>query len=138
MGCCRWTYNAALAHIKDGKDHKKTFYWLRNRFVNSSNVTSSNKFLLETPKHVREGAVKDLALAFSLNFKIKRKNPDHKFFIHFRKKRDTQSIVIPKDAFKQRDNGVVLYPQMLSDLPIIHILPKHDCRLSIDLSLIHI
>jgi len=132
MGCCRWTYNQALAYINDGKEHKKTFYWLRNRFVNASNVKPSSKFLLETPKHVREGAVKDLALAFSNNFKRKKKDPGHTFSIRFRKKKDAQSIVIPKSAFVQKGNGVVMYPQMLTKEPLVHIMPKHDCRLSID------
>jgi len=132
MGCCRLTYNTALGHIKDGKEHKYSFYWLRNRFVNEDNIPKSKQFLLQTPKHVREGAVKDLAQAYAVNFKVKKKNPKHTFDIRFRRKKDTQSIVIPKDAFKQRENGVVLYPKMLSPDPIIDIMPTRDCRLSID------
>lgn len=132
MGCCRWTYNAALAHIKDGKEHQKTFYWLRNRFVNECNISAANGFLLDTPKHVREGAIKDLAQAYMVNFKVRKKNPSHTFDIRFRKKRDTQSIVIPKEAFKQKENGVVLYPTMLSKDPLLDHMPSHDCRLTID------
>ena len=133
IGCCRWTYNEALAYIKKN-DHQKTFYWLRNRFVNECNISSGARFLLETPKHVREGAVKDLAQAFKVNFKVKRKNPAHTFDIKFRKKSDVQSIVIPKHAFgKVKDgSGYALYPQMLSKDPIIGFQPLHDCRLSID------
>jgi putative transposase len=132
MGCCRWTYNAALAHIKSGKEHQKTFYWLRNRFVNECNISAANGFLLDTPKHVREGAIKDLAQAYAINFKVRKRNPSHRFDIRFRKKRDTQSIVIPKDAFKQREDGVVLYPTMLSKDPLIDHVPSHDCRLTLD------
>ena len=69
MGCCRKTYNDALAYTRrQGVDHEKTFYWLRNRFVNESNVPWKYKFLLQTPKHVREGAVKDLSQAYAINF----------------------------------------------------------------------
>lgn len=132
MGCCRLTYNTALAYIKSGKQHKKTFYWLRNRFVNESNVDPSQMFLLETPKHVREGALKDLATAYKANFEVRKRNPSHTFDITFRRKKDVQSIVIPKDAFKRKENGVVLYPSMLSKDPIIDFMPTHDCRLSID------
>jgi len=134
MGCCRLTYNTALAHIKAGKQHKKTFYWLRNRFVNSCNIPLSRKFLEETPKHVREGAIKDLAQAYAVNFTVRKKNQHHTFDIRFRKKKDHHSIVIPKDAFKETDKGLVLYPTMLTKDPIeeLKTKPKHDCRLSID------
>ena len=132
MGCCRLTYNTALAYIKSGKEHKKNFYWLRNRFVNESNVTPKQDFLLETPKHVREGAIRDLAKAYEANFTVRKKNPSHTFDIQFRKKKDIQSIVIPKDAFKQKENGVVLFPQKLSKDAIVDFMPAHDCRLSID------
>ena len=133
IGCCRWTYNAALAYVKSKNYHKKTFFWLRNRFVNESNVAPAHKFLLETPKHVREGAIKDLAQAYATNFKLMRKNTNHRFDIRFRKKKDNHGIVIPKDAFKElKGGGVALYPKMLSSDPIIDQKPTHDCRLSID------
>ena len=133
IGCCRWTYNAALAYIKADKIHRKTFYWLRNRFVNESNIAPAHRFLIETPKHVREGAVKDLAQAFATNFKLKKKNPSHKFDVQFRKKRDNHAIMIPKDAFAAvKDGGFALYPRMLSSDPILYHKPTHDCRLSLD------
>lgn len=132
MGCCRWTYNAALAYTQRDVYHKKTFYWLRNRFVNECNIPPSQSFLLDTPKHVREGAIKDLSQAFKINFQVRKKNPSHTFSVKFRKKNDDQSIVIPKNAFKQRENGVALYPTMLSNEPLISFIPTYDCRLSMD------
>jgi putative transposase len=115
-------------------EHKKSFYWLRNRFVNECNIAPSCRFLLDTPKHVREGAVKDLAQAYKVNFSVKRKNPEHTFDLKFRKRKDVQSIVIPKSAFTEvKDGGgFAVYPKMLSKDPLVSFKPLHDCRLSID------
>ena len=61
FGAVRWTYNAALERIKAGKADKKNLFWLRNRFVNKANIPNSRAWLHECcPKHVREGAIKDL------------------------------------------------------------------------------
>lgn len=138
MGCCRATYNTALAHIKDGKRHQKTFYWLRNRFVNESNIPPSKRYLLDCPKHVREGAVKDLSQAFMVNFKVRKKNPQHTFDVHFRRRKDSHSIVIPKASMKRTYSGVCFYPTLLSKEPIQLLHggtidhPTSDCRLSLD------
>jgi putative transposase len=108
---------------------------LRNRFVNESNVAWKNRFLLQTPKHVREGAIKDLSQAFAVNFKVKKKNSNHHFFIRFRKKKDVQSIVIPKTYFKILDNGTAtFYPKMLTSKGFFKMtsMPTSDCRLSTD------
>lgn len=90
--------------------------------------------MLECPKHVREGAVKDLSQAYATNFAKRKKNPNHAFHIRFRSRKEVQSIVIPKDAFKAKEAGVVLYPSMFSDRPILprHLMPRADCRLVLD------
>ena len=133
IGCCRWTYNEALAYIKNGHEHKLTFFWLRNRFVNECNVPPKATFLLQTPKHVREGAIKDLVQAYVTNFKKRKIDPSHNFEIKFRKKKDCQSIIIPKSAFvKSNSGGFMLYPTMFSKRAIVDTAPAHDCRLSID------
>lgn len=138
MGCTRLTYNNALAHIKDGKFHKKTMFWLRNRFVNECNVNPAQKFLIDTPKHVREGACQDLAAAYKSNFQRMKTKPGHKFDMHFRRKKDVQSMAIPKASMRIVGSGIVIYPKMLSkdpikttsDKPLLAI--KQDCRLSMD------
>jgi putative transposase len=136
MGVCRLTYNTALSYIRDGKQHKKNFYWLRNRFVNASNIPPSKGFILDVPKHVREGAVKDLATAFKGNFTKKSNDPRHTFCIRFRSKKDIQSIVIPKANVRVAPSGLVIYPRSLSSKPIhTHRAipqPQADCRLSLD------
>jgi len=132
MGSCRLTYNMALAYIKEEKEHKKTFYWLRNRFVNECNVQRDKAFLLETPKHVREGAIKDLVMAYKTNFSKKKKDPGHTFDIRFRSRKETQSITIPKASFVQKEGGVCMYPRFLGTAPLIDFIPTHDCKLVLD------
>jgi transposase len=97
FGCVRATYNAALERRKT---HPKSTpinkFWLRNRFVNACNVPVAKRYLLDTPKHVREGAIEDLVLAYKTNFAKRAMNPQHTFDISFRsKKADEQSILIP-------------------------------------------
>ena len=139
MGCCRFTYNAALAHIKAGKYHKKNLYWLRNRFVTACNVQPAHRFLLDTPKHVRDGACKDLETAYKANFARMKTKPTHRFDIRFRCKKDTQSIVIPKASVRVADGGgILIYPRKHSAAPIRTTSRQrfseiqHDCRLSRD------
>lgn len=132
MGTCRLTYNMALGYINDGHEHKKTFYWLRNRFVTACNVPAAKSFLLDTPKHVREGTVKELAMAFKTNFAKRKKNSSHRFQIRFRSKKDVQSITIPKASFVEKNGGVCFYPRFLGDSPLLHFIPAHDCKLVLD------
>lgn len=139
MGTCRFTYNKALAYTREHVHHKKSFYWMRNRFVNKSNVSFRERFLLETPKHVREAAVKDLSVAFSANFSKKRNGSIDRFQIRFRTKREHQSMLIPKAAFKPCEAGhLSFYPRFLkSPIRLSQTkkripLPEHDCRLTFD------
>ena len=43
----------------------------------------------------------------------------------FQEKKDAQSIVIPKSAFVQKDNGVVMYPQMLTKEPLVDYITDY-------------
>lgn len=136
MGVCRLTYNTALAYIKSGKQHRKHWYWLRNRFVNECNVPKDKQYILDTPKHVRESALKDLSKAYVANFAVQKKNPNRKFDMQFRSKKKQNSCTIPKDHIKVTDNGIVIYPKMLSKDPIPIsgkiCQPTGDCRLTQD------
>lgn len=108
--------------------------------MNSSN-NENRPWLLETPKHVREGAMKDLADAYKVNFKLKSKNAHHKFDLKFRRKNEVQSIVIPHASIKEWSvDGVVFYPTVIgkekvkfaSTLKECFSKPDKDCRLSMD------
>ena len=131
FGCVRKTYNLALAGIKE-KQYPIDRYWLRNRFVNACNVSKQHRYLLETPKHVREGAVDELVDAFKINFK--RESP---FEIKFRSKKKDQSIVIPHSSISSyKNNNLRLYPTMLSSslkmYAKINITFDYDCRMEMN------
>eukprot|EP00798_Chlamydomonas_sp_ICE-L_P023202 gene23202-30417_t len=130
----------ALYRINTRPNTPKSMYWLRNRFVNACNIPKSMAFLLDTPKHVREGAVADLALPFKTNFARHRTDTSHRFRISYRTKKSDQSIVIPKSAIKLIDQGkeMRVYPKMLSaaikhrqlHLPEGMTSVPSDCRLT--------
>lgn len=117
FGCCRKTYNWALDRIKHQEEGEKSpinLVELRKRFVNAESVPDSMKYLLECPKHVRDGALVDLVGAFSTNFKKRAKNPDHTFDIHFRSKKENQSIAIPGASLEDRQT-VKMFPTFLKN-----------------------
>jgi putative transposase len=141
FGSVRYTYNWALGCIKKKPtEYRKTDpYWLRKRFVNECNIPKDKQFLLDTPKHVRDTAITDLALAFKTNFA-----KDSFFDIQFRRKKDgNQSITIPYDAIKEWDAQVgdlKMYPTYLKNKIAFHTrknsrVPKtigYDCKLLLD------
>ena len=150
FGCVRKTYNLALEALKTRKWKSGVIlnkFWLRDRFVSAHNVPSRFKYLLDTPKHVREHAVFDLFNAYTTNFKKRKKQPDHVFDIKFRSKKDSQAIVIPKDAIKTlKDGSVVMFPRMFRGVlkavkrfrgreqAVLSPTKRltHDCRLVMD------
>lgn len=131
FGCVRKTYNLALDRIRS-KNHPIDRFWLRNRYVNACNVSKSQNWLLETPKHVREGAIDDLVDAYKVCF-----GKGDRFEMKFRRKKDVQSIVIPSSSIKSFDNGVLkIYPNMLpgkleAEIPE-GLKFDYDCRMMLD------
>ena len=106
FGSVRHTYNWVLSCIKlKPKQYKKTdMIWLRKRFINSCNIPKSKKFLLDTPKSLRDSAIIDLANAYKSNFTVQKKDPSHTFELKFRKKSDSQSLTITSEQIKNWDN----------------------------------
>jgi putative transposase len=141
FGCVRVTYNWALGCIKKNpKEYKKTdTIWLRKRFINECNIPKDKRFLLDTPKHVRDTAIKDLTLAFETNF-----TKGGSFDIKFRSKKEgNQSITIPYDAIKQwnkAEGEIKMYPSYLKNKILFHTRKnqktpdtiQHDCKLLLD------
>jgi putative transposase len=141
FGSARFTYNWALGCIKDKpKEYKKTdLYWLRKRFINECNIPKDRRFLLDTPKHVRDGAIADLTMAYKVNFA-----KGTSFEIKFRKKKDgNQSITIPSDAIKLWDmekGEMKMYPTYLKNKIAFHVKRnqkapqniEYDCKLLLD------
>jgi putative transposase len=122
-------------------------YQLRNRFVTAAAIPACKSFLLSTPKHVREGALSDLATAFESNFEKKRIDPSHTFTVQYRSRKQQQAITIPHDAIKaitsEEQPSVSMYPTYLKNRIRISIrrrdmaagaVPefKYTCKLTLD------
>jgi hypothetical protein len=145
FGACRYTYNECVAllnkvgRIPTGKDWTQ---WLCNRFTINENNQGKNKWLTKTPKHVRDGAVKDFVAALKAAHTNKKKGNIQKFRMGFRKKSDSeQSISIQRKISGLRidEHGVHMYEskkqgakyftgpletrQSLDDVSV-----NHDCR----------
>lgn len=151
FGTCRLTYNRALAFLKS-VEYKTAPYcwrhtWLRNRFCDSCNIPNKLRFLEDTPKHIRDYAVRDLVNAYASNFAKRQKNPNHTFDISYKKKKDVQTITIEYTAIKMllQDNTdsnnyseLKMYPRVLKgvlryclrNMPVEKI--TYDCRLQMD------
>lgn len=75
---------------------------IRDKFVTAKNNEwfSDKKWMSETPKDIRAGAVEDLMDARNVAFINKRKGNIKKFHLNFRKKGEDKSIKIPSSAIK--------------------------------------
>jgi putative transposase len=141
FGSVRYTYNWALECIKaKPKEYKINMIWLRKRFINFCNIPKDKKFLLDTPKSIRDNAVSDLQDAFKSNFAIKKKKPSHTFDIKFRKKKDAQAITITSEQIKHWDTAkteFTMFPTFLKNKIKFHVkknksIPSnisYDCKL---------
>ena len=141
FGSVRLTYNWALSCLKTKP--REYFYditWLRKRFVNKVNIPKKYNFLLNTPKHVRDSAIKDLVEGFYTNMKKKRNDSSHKFEMKFRKKKESQAFTIPKEALKIVKQGELkCYPTYLQNVLRFHTRFykqldhfDYDCKMIID------
>jgi hypothetical protein len=120
---------------------------LRKRFIDACNIPKSKFFLLDTPKDVRDTALKDLTDAYKNNFAMRRKNPSHYFEMKFRTKKEAQSITISHNVIKQlvlgedtQDGELKMYPTFLKNKIKFHVrknrksIPRidNDCKLILD------
>lgn len=146
IGTVRYTYNWVLScYKKKPKEYKLDEYWLRKRFVNEVNIPKDRQWILDTPKHVRDGAIKDFVVGCKNNLEKRKEDPNFQFDMKFRSKKDkNQSIVIPYDAIKawKMDpensrgefkmyptyikNSILFYTRKNTELPSTI---KHECRL---------
>jgi IS605 OrfB family transposase len=158
----RKTYNAALSYLntqrkkkgKKGKRPELSQYTLRDRFVTAASIPKEMSYLLDCPKHVRDGALEDLVAAFKTNYQKLKLDAKHKFEVKFRsKKADEQAIVIPPDSIKkilmdkkkceEKQNdvwSVTMYPTYLKNAIKIRVRKQdtmidnivNQCRLQLD------
>lgn len=144
FGSVRFTYNWALSCMKAKPyEYRINAIWLRKRFVNKCNIGTKKRFLLDTPKHIRDSAIMDLVEAYKSNFTKKKKDKGHQFEMHFRTKKKAQSITIPSEQLKlwDVDNGELkMYPTFLVNKIKFHVrklrtMPEkvvNDCKLILD------
>lgn len=122
FGCYRMTYNMALSALKTNwANTPLNEYWLRDRFVTKKNIPKELNFLLETPKHIREGAIKELVTAYKVNLNKRREDPNFRFNIQFKSKKTKDStILIPSSGMKIVEDGetaksIRMYPTILKN-----------------------
>jgi len=113
FGSARYTYNMALDAVEN-LGMAINFISLRNRWVTKRNLLKDFKFkdkgwLFDTPKHIREGAIRDLVHAYETNFAKKKTNPKHHFKIKHRIKKDLEnSIVLDRQNLSFSADGTQL------------------------------
>jgi putative transposase len=143
FGACRFTYNECVNLLNTvGSIPTKNdwFQWLRNRFVTNKNIQGRKTWLLDTPKHTREGAVKDFVAAYKAAITNRKRKNIERFRMGFRRKDDgQQSILVQRGATQLSidDHGVHLYKRSLGGPlatrqpvnPRLDVSINHDCRL---------
>jgi putative transposase len=108
FGTARWTYNQCLTRVQNKECKPTRSGGLREAVVNDTNYTDMNQWVLKTPRDVRAGAYQDLIDAFASNEAKQQKNPEHKYRVAFRSRKDPQErIYIDKRRYRR---GVV-YPK---------------------------
>lgn len=140
MGTARYVYNRALHACKTEEDTHYNAIALKKRFVtrkynNGIINTNVEDWELETPKDVRDGALRDLQKAFSTNLKDY-KCKGKRFRMRYKKKKTFSAIVIPKTAIEVVDGKLSIYPtytkhgiRVSKDKFFKTIRFDHDCRL---------
>jgi putative transposase len=132
FGTARWTYNRCLDLVNNKTCRPTMSGGLREAVVNDGNYANRDAWVLDCPRDIRAGAYNDLLEAYKSNFAKQRLNPQHKFEIHYRSRKDPQeSIYIDKRAY--RGNGII-YPSKFGKVPFRSSEPlplhlQHDARL---------
>lgn len=145
FGCVRYTYNWALSCIQSNpKEYQWNEVFLRKRFINECNIPKKARFLLDTPKHVRDSAIFDLVDGFKVNRRKQTEDPTHTFSMKFRKKKEIQSFTIPRDSIKSWDverGETLVYPTFLRNTLKFQLRKyfktvitniQYDCKLTMD------
>lgn len=137
MGVCRYVYNHALASIKRG-ENKYNFQQLRNEFVTHKRAGVINDkvhdWMLEVPKDIRAGALRDLVKGFSSSLALLKSGHIKYFRMRYREKRKDASMEIPKSAISIGKklsiyNTYLSLIKMSKDKCLKNIEITHDCRL---------
>lgn len=130
----RYVYNQALEKIKSGEEIN--FFKLRNKFVTAKN-NNIEDWLLETPKDIRAGAIRDLVKSYKVGFSQLKSRLITKFQMNYCKRKNMPSIEIPKTAITLESGALYMYKRFINDKirlgkrEKLKISIDYDCRLQI-------
>jgi IS605 OrfB family transposase len=138
FGTTRYTYNMAL-DATERQGMSKNEFRLSDKFVIKKNVLKNGRldpnvqeWLLNTPKHVRHGAIRDLKKAYTTEFSKCAADPKHHFQMKFKSKKNVSSIEIDSTFISvagkyenDAENSFRLYPTFLKS-PILYNLEQSN------------
>lgn len=126
------TKNYYINLIKEKNKIKKE----KTKEMKSEKNNIVNEWELNTPKEIRAYAIDELCNAYKTAFENLKKKNILTFDIKFRKKKDCNSITIPKNLIKLKDNNIFLAPTFLGKNKKIKFYNKnknfkieHNCKI---------
>jgi putative transposase len=115
IGTTRYIYNRVLHHLKsnnisriDKKELQKLF--ITKEYRNGTINSNINDWELETPKDIRNGAIRDIFKAYKTCFSQLDSGYIDRFKLSYRKKHSSSSLEIDKKSVKIKEEGLLLYP----------------------------
>jgi putative transposase len=114
MGTTRYVYNQALYHTKQQEktnvDKKKLqSLYVTKKYRNGEINEHIQDWELETPKDIRNGAIRDLHKAFKTCFSQLKTGCIDKFNIGYKRKKTYPSVEIPKKALTVTDGLLFIF-----------------------------
>ena len=140
MGTTRSVYNRSLYHIKQSEKTVIDKKHLQSLFVTRKSrdgVINPNiqDWELETPKDIRNGAIRDLKKAFTSAFSNLRNGNIQTFKMGYKRKKTYPSVEIPRSAIKLENGFCMIYPKYkLGKIKMSkrdkQVALEYDCRLA--------
>ena len=137
----RYVYNRCVHHLKTVKDSKWDHSYLKSLFITHKSRSGQinqnlTEWELKTPKHVRDGAVRDLLKGYTNAVKRCKKGSIARFNMRYRKRNKNSAIVIPKNSVRMENGKLRMFPRSLPELirtsrdkSVQNLVIDHDCRL---------
>ena len=139
MGTTRVVYNRALHHIRHQENTLIDTKKLQSLYVTKKNREgvlneTIEEWQFETPKDIRNGAIRDLKKAFKTAFTHLKRGLIRNFKMRFKRKKTYPSVEVPRTALSFKDGKLRLYPTYgLGPIKLSkrekHLSLEYDCRL---------
>jgi len=119
FGTSRYVFNHTVANVNNGT-YKPNFIQIKNAILPKDKV--EHDWMLETPKDIRAGAIKDAVAAFSSAFSNLKNGNIGRFSVGFRsKKKTTREVInIPSSAVSILNDTVSIYKTYINESIKIH------------------